>query len=1174
MISKIEKHGGIRGLFDKLRVNPNEGLNDDIESLDILARSRVFGRNDPVIPKLPSFFSCLVEVMNDYMVLFLIFFGLISFILDLLENKYIWLEYSSIYISVFIIVLVLGLNDYTKDKMLIEFEIELENQDVRVLRNKKEINIPRRKLVVGDLLVVSSGNKVPVDGFLIRSDSIVYEYENRWYKHYNVNFKESNLDDIPMVYSGSNILSGKGTILVLAVGANTDDAKRKIIRFKNRKKIEQSEEAYLNIEKNHIVSSNMNNINKNTDYSEFNSDIKMNDQRIENEPDNRTYLLDEPQESVIIERKQVIDKGNKNKKKDIEIEPLPIISKIIKLKKGSHKSNSNLYSRSPFKESLNKLSIFIVKIGCIVSLACTLIIIYRLYVRNSYMVFVSHIPDSILYGLLMIVVLTSKGIPLTINMCLNNLIQKMRDQNTMIKNIGVCSAMACSNILCTDYSKIMTKGEMKISSFYIEDKIIEEFSKSKFKDISEDSYEFFCEAISINSSSYFSEKATNNSNESVNEIFQNKRFFGDSIDSALLSYLKSIRVDYMKYRNNIDRQVIDRSNYEISKKIQYCVINMADKVDYVRVYVRGSPCVLLKKIKYLISNDAQLSDVNFEKYHELKDICKETLCIGLIPVLICFRDINKEHYYSHKKLFLREDEETYEKYIIKDLTLISIIRLQEEIKPNMDELINEIQSYGINIKLVTSYEKEFACHIGDKLGILKEPKTDINQNDEEKELSSSVKLENISKNIQEKNLNDPVNVDTNLNLNPSSNNKEKLRRNFKEKKYKTLTDYNSILEKLNTNKNVLDTSHDIRKYVDPDVFRLFSKHTNNIDIKIHDYLKLSQLIEKSQIISRAGELDKFISIALLREKGGIVINLGEGVNDALAMSNSNISISMSPNSTDICREMADIIIMDGNFTNICSLIINSRNLFVTIRKFLQFYLTAIFVLLLTVFFCTIINFNIYPSQVLWFNLVVNTFGPFSFSMEQPRKNSLSRKRFSEDIKIINNNMIIFIIIESVIQCSILSLIIIYGDYIFNVESDVGISYKYWGPGNGQHTTILLSVMIFLQVFSAFVARNLEKKVNVFQDIKYNKFFPLVQFIIVLLHLILISQGSSYIKVRMISYLNLIKCVLISSLILFTPFILSFFINEEKDVIKQEKVHHKLSNDVVKRKKSDYGLKII
>jgi magnesium-transporting ATPase (P-type) len=744
----------------------------------------------------------------------------------------------------------------------------------------------------------------------------------------------------------------------------------------------------------------------------------------------------------------------------------------------------------------------------------------------------------------------------------------------MIRNIGVCSAMACSNIICTDYSNIMTKGEMKISSFYLEDRIIDEFSKTKFKDISEDSYEFFCEAISINSSSYFSEKATNNNKDNVNEIFQTKRFFGDSIDSALLSYLKSIRVDYMKYRNNIDRQVIDRSNYEISKKIQYCVINMADKVDYVRVYVRGSPCVLLKKIKNLISNDAQLSEINFEKYHELKDICKETMCIGLIPVLICFRDINKEHYYSHKKLFLREDEETYEKYLLKDLTLISIIRLQEEIKPNMDELVNEIQSYGINIKLVTSYEKEFACHIADKLGILNESKTEINQNEEEKELSNSVKVDKMSKNKQEKTLNDQVNIDNKFNLNPPSNNKEKLRRNFTEKKYKTLTDYNSILEKLNTNKNVLDTTHDIRKFIDPEVFRIFSKHSNNIDININDYLKLSQLIEKSRIISRAGEIDKFISIALLREKGGIVINLGEGVNDALAMSNSNISISMSPNSTDICREMADIIIMDGNFTSICSLIINSRNLFVTIRKFLQFYLTAIFVLLITVFFCTIINFNIYPSQVLWFNLVVNTFGPFAFSMEQPRKNSLSRKRFSEDIKIINNNMIVFILIESVIQCSILSLIIIYGDCIFNVESDVGISYKYWGPDNGQHTTILLSVMIFLQVFSAFVARNLEKKVNVFKDIKYNKFFPLVQLIIVLLHMILISQGSSYIKVRMISYLNLIKCVLISSIILLTPFVLKFFINEEKDVIKQEKVHQKLLNETVKRKKSDYGLKII
>ena len=1151
-IQKLEKFGGIIGLFDKLKLNPNIGLSENNDCLDMFSRGRVFGKNDPVIPKLPSFFFCIIDVMKDKMVLILIFFGLISFFLGIIENKDIWFEYCSIFISVCIIVIVLGMTEYSMDKLLINFQIELENKDVRVLRNNIEMNIPKYRLVVGDLLIVSNGDIVPVDGLLIQSHNILYEYENKWYKHYNINYKNLNNTDIPLIYSGSNIYKGYGTLLVLAVGVNAADSKIKLIRFNNRKNKDYKVETYLNIEKKSFISSNVfpNVITDCSDYKSYDKPENKSDKEIDKLTLIKSNSIQsQPQIENINMITDFSKEHNLRKSSTMKISTVNPVSEVIKLNKSSHKSISNLYSRSPINESLNKLSIYLVRIGFVFSSISTLILILKSYFKYPFKVFLGHIPDLLQFGLLIVVLLMSKGLLLTLNLYLNSFVKKMKDQNTIIKNIEACEAMACANILCTDYSRILSNGEMNISSIYMEDKLIDEFMNIRFIGISEDCFEFFCEAISINSTAYLSERATTkNHHENFSESFNQKRFYGDNIDSALLTYLNNININYLKYRNNLDRRVIDCSDFNMTNNIQYTVINMADKNDYVRVYIRGSPSGILSKINAYINKDAELSPINNEKYENLLQICNHSLYNGLTPVFICYRDINKDLYYNHTKNNRKNDDD-FKNFLIEDLNMIALIRLREETKQNVHELIKELQNSRLNIKLVSSMEKEKSFFIADKIGILKEKNSQIEQINADKSKTSE-KLS--SKTIM-----------------PDSS---PIYEKMGIKKLNTFITPN--LKNKNKEKFVLDTLIDLRKFIDEEAFKIYSNSFENTDIKVLDYLKLSKAISNCNVISRAEDLDKFIIIALLRQNGEIVINLGDNVCDTLAMSNSNISISMWSNTSDICRENADIIIMDGNLKSISTTIIYGRNLFETIRKFLQFNLTAIFVLLLIVVFCSIFNFTIYPSQVVWFNLIINTFYPLVFSMEKPKQKFLSKKRYLMNTKIIDNNTIIFVAVQSFIQFSILVVIILYVDYIFDVQSDIGLNYKSWGPANGHHTTIFFCILVLMQIFNAFVSRNLEKKMILFKDLKNNKYFVIMQVIVIVLHHLLIYFGSNYIQVRMISFYNILKCFVISSIVLFSPLILKFIHLEEENVIRENELFIETVPTNYTRRKSDYGLKLI
>ena len=198
--------------------------------------------------------------------------------------------------------------------------------------------------------------------------------------------------------------------------------------------------------------------------------------------------------------------------------------------------------------------------------------------------------------------------------------------------------------------------------------------------------------------------------------------------------------------------------------------------------------------------------------------------------------------------------------------------------------------------------------------------------------------------------------------------------------------------------------------------------------RVHDMDAFKEIIKNLRVIARARAIDKYALVLGLRELDNVVAVTGDGTNDASALSKADVGFAMGKTGTDVARDAADIIILDDNFNSIVHAIKWGRNIFDNIRKFLQFQLSVNFSAVLLVFICSCIGSEspITAIQMLWINLIMDSLGSLALSTEDPSDELLYRRPHSKREYIINNIMWKMIIVQSLVQFSLVLYMYLYG----------------------------------------------------------------------------------------------------------------------------------------------------
>jgi len=99
-------------------------------------------------------------------------------------------------------------------------------------------------------------------------------------------------------------------------------------------------------------------------------------------------------------------------------------------------------------------------------------------------------------------------------------------------------------------------------------------------------------------------------------------------------------------------------------------------------------------------------------------------------------------------------------------------------------------------------------------------------------------------------------------------------------------------------------------------------------------------VDKICVMARSSPFDKLLMVGCLKQKGHVVAVTGDGTNDAPALKEADIGLSMGIQGTEVAKESSDIVILDDNFASVATVLKWGRCVYNNIQKFIQFQLTV------------------------------------------------------------------------------------------------------------------------------------------------------------------------------------------------------------------------------------------
>ena len=244
-------------------------------------------------------------------------------------------------------------------------------------------------------------------------------------------------------------------------------------------------------------------------------------------------------------------------------------------------------------------------------------------------------------------------------------------------------------------------------------------------------------------------------------------------------------------------------------------------------------------------------------------------------------------------------------------------------------------------------------------------------------------------------------------------------------------------------------------------------------------------VEITAVYARVSPDHKVRIVTALRQNGHIASMTGDGVNDAMALKSADIGVAMGITGTDVAKGTADMILTDDNFATIVAAVKEGRILYSNIRKFVGFLLSCnvgeILVIFLASLFMGPAMVPLLPIQLLWLNLVTDSFPALALGQEKGEPDIMEQKPRKQKEPILNGTMIRTIVIQAIaIFASTFSAFQI-GLALYGVNEE-------GGPSNGARTFAFVT-LILAELFRSYSARSERlpvTKIGLFKNSTLNK----------------------------------------------------------------------------------------
>ncbi|XP_056381260.1 plasma membrane calcium-transporting ATPase 2 isoform X8 [Hyla sarda] len=958
-----EWYGDSDGLCKRLKTSPTEGLPGTLADLE--KRRQVFGKNF-IPPKKPKTFLQLVwEALQDVTLIILEIAAIISLGLSFYhppggdneacagaaagaedegEAEAGWIEGAAILLSVVCVVLVTAFNDWSKEKQFRGLQSRIEQeQKFTVIRASQVIQIPVAELVVGDIAQVKYGDLLPADGLFIQGNDLKIDESSLTGESDQV---RKAVDKDPMLLSGTHVMEGSGRMLVTAVGVNSQTG----IIFT-------------------LLGAS------DTEDEKKDKKGKMQDGNVE-----------------IIQ--------NKAKQQDgaaaMEMQPLKSAEGDGE-DKDKKKTNPHKKEKSVLQGKLTKLAVQIGKAGLVMS-AITVIILVLYFTIDTFVVqkrqwlsectpiYIQYFVKFFIIGVTVLVVAVPEGLPLAVTISLAYSVKKMMKDNNLVRHLDACETMGNATAICSDKTGTLTTNRMTVVQAYLADVHYKEIPDPDA--LPAKTLDILVNSIGINSA-YTSKVLPAEQGGGL------PRQVGNKTECGLLGFVLDLKQNYQTVRNLIPEEKLYKVyTFNSVRKSMSTVVKLED--GSFRLYSKGASEIILKKCSKILN---EVGEPRLFKPRDRDEMVKKVIepmaSDGLRTICIAYRDFPQSP----------EPDWENENDIVADLTCVTVVGIEDPVRPEVPEAIRKCQRAGITVRMVTGDNINTARAIAIKCGIIS-PGEDF-----------------------------------------------------------------LCIEGKEFNRRIRNEKGEVEQE------------------------RIDKIWPKLRVLARSSPTDKHTLVkgiidSTQLEQRQVVAVTGDGTNDGPALKKADVGFAMGIAGTDVAKEASDIILTDDNFSSIVRAVMWGRNVYDSISKFLQFQLTVNVVAVIVAFTgaCITQDSPLKAVQMLWVNLIMDTFASLALATEPPTESLLLRKPYGRNKPLISQTMMKNILGHAVYQLTLIFTLLFAGEEIFNIDS--GRNAPLHSPPS-EHYTIIFNTFVMMQLFNEINARKIHGERNVFDGIFRNPIFCLI-----------------------------------------------------------------------------------
>ena len=287
--------------------------------------------------------------------------------------------------------------------------------------------------------------------------------------------------------------------------------------------------------------------------------------------------------------------------------------------------------------------------------------------------------------------------------------------------------------------------------------------------------------------------------------------------------------------------------------------------------------------------------------------------------------------------------------------------------------------------------------------------------------------------------------------------------------------------------------------------------------------EMDSIVPRLQVLARSSPTDKQLLVSRLKHLGEIVAVTGDGTNDAPALKAADIGFSMGIAGTEVAKEASSIILMDDNFSSIVKAIMWGRSVNDAVAKFLQFQITVNITAVILAFVSAIASPSSHSVlsavQLLWVNLIMDTFAALALATDAPTEKILNRKPSPRSAPLITTNMWKMISGQALYQ-----LVITFTLY-FAGASILGYDVVANPELQTELDTMVFNTFVWMQIFNELNSRRLDNKFNIFEGIHKNYLFIGINAIMVAGQITIVFVGGAAFQIKAIDGMQWGVCLL-------------------------------------------------